>query len=36
MEHRGYGIQLGHGVVLKIGVREGFLELKAPMLSPEE
>lgn len=29
MGHRRCGMQIGHGVILKLGVREGILELKA-------
>lgn len=34
--HRKCGMQIGQGMVLKVRVREGFLELKAPMLSLKE
>lgn len=36
MRHRECGIQLDLGVVLSMSVREGLLELKAPMLRLEE
>ena len=34
--HRSWDVPFGHGVILKVGVREGFLELKTLTMSLEE
>ena len=36
MGHRSWGVPFGHGVILKVGVREAFLELKTLTMSLEE